>query len=70
MGEPWEAVDLAKQRKIMEAASLYLNREDLSEQKHRFDIVSILWKEDHKKPVIEHLVEAFDEVDDRPAFYE
>ena len=66
-GQPWEAVDRSKQRKVMEAASLYLNREELTEQLYRFDIVSILWQEDEKNPVIEHLVDAFDEAEQSKA---
>lgn len=59
-GEPWEAVDLAKQKKISQAASIYLNKENLADQKSRFDIISITWLEGQTKPEIEHLIDAFE----------
>ena len=60
-GEPWEAVDQAKQEKILKAASIYLNREGLNGQKTRFDIVSVTWNDHERLPQIEHLEDAFDE---------
>lgn len=60
-GDPWEAVDRAKQGKIISAASIYLNREDLLDQQIRFDIVSVVWGEQDAKPKIEHWIGAFDE---------
>lgn len=62
-GEPWEAVDRNKQKKIIAAASVYLNRENLNDQKSRFDIVAVTWPDRKQRPQIEHLVAAFDESD-------
>ena len=60
-GEPWEAVDRIKQAKILDLADAYMTREDILDQKARFDIVSVTWSDDSKAPIIEHLVDAFDE---------
>ena len=62
-GQPWEAVDRSKQKKIIAAASIYLNREGLNELKSRFDIVAVTWVDESKPPHIEHLIDAFDESD-------
>lgn len=59
-GEPWEAVDLTKRKKLLHLAEAYMKREDLSDQKARFDIVAITWMENTKRPTIEHLIDAFD----------
>lgn len=59
-GAPWEAVDQAKQAKIMKTAQAYLRREELTDQKARFDIVSVTWLDGQRKPDIEHLMDAFD----------
>lgn len=60
-GEPWEAVDEQKQKKILATASLYLKREDLLDQKSRFDIVSITWSDPDEKPEIQHFENAFED---------
>ncbi len=59
-GEPWEAVDFAKRKKLLHLAEAYLKREDLNDQKARFDIVSVTWLEGENRPEIEHLIDAFD----------
>lgn len=59
-GEPWEAVDLTKRKKLLHLAEAYMKREDLSDQKARFDIVAITWIENTASPTIEHLIDAFD----------
>jgi putative endonuclease len=58
-GEPWEAVDLAKRKKLLHLAEAYLKREDLNDQRARFDIVSVTWLEGAHRPEIEHLIDAF-----------
>ena len=60
-GEPGEAVDVTKQKKIIQAATEYLNRESLNDQKSRYDIISITWTDLSHPPKIEHWVDAFDE---------
>lgn len=60
-GEPWEAVDFSKQKKLQAAASIYLNREGLNEQSYRYDIISVLWPDENQPPQIEHLENAFGE---------
>lgn len=58
-GQPFEAVDHAKQNRIRNAADVYLCREGIEDQKIRFDIVSIHWPSGNNSPEIEHLVDAF-----------
>lgn len=55
-GEPWEAVNKAKRKKICESADAYIRQNDIN-QEPRFDIISII-KSD-KEFRIEHLEEAF-----------
>jgi len=55
-GEPWEAVNQAKRKKICASADAYIQQYDINHEP-RFDIVSII-KSD-KEFRIEHLEEAF-----------
>lgn len=55
-GEPWEAVNKAKRKKICASADAYIQQYDIHHEP-RFDIVSII-KSD-KEFRIEHLEEAF-----------
>lgn len=53
-----EAVDARKQRKIMQVATLYLQRYRLSNQRCRFDVIEILQPE-QDQPQIQHFINAF-----------
>lgn len=61
--QPWEAVDTAKQRKLIRLGGAYLRREGLLDQRARFDIVSVSWDGKTRKPEIEQLIDAFGEDD-------
>ena len=53
-----EAVDVRKQRKIAQVATLYLQRYRLSNQHCRFDVIEILQPE-QDQPQIQHFINAF-----------
>ncbi len=55
-GEPWESVNIQKQRRIIQAANEYLVLKDISLQS-RFDIISIVHNSKYSK--LEHLEDAF-----------
>jgi len=61
-GNPAEAVDLRKQRRLTRLAVTYLKRHGLLEYPARFDVVAITWPEDRRRPAIEHFENAFDAV--------
>ena len=56
-GTPAEAVNFEKQRRILSAASIYLQEKGLSEANIRFDIIEILANK------IRHIQAAFDATD-------
>ncbi|MEY3399512.1 MAG: hypothetical protein RL220_2106 [Bacteroidota bacterium] len=56
-GDPWEAVNRKKRKKIITAADHYI-RLNQSEEKIRFDIVSIVWPFG-SRPKITHIEQAF-----------
>ncbi|QDU59392.1 hypothetical protein Pan216_02200 [Planctomycetes bacterium Pan216] len=60
-GEPWEAVDRRKQRRITRAAVGYAQRAKMADRPIRFDIIAITlpdrWWE---KPRIDHFEDAFE----------
>ncbi len=58
-GTPAEAVTLIKQRRLTLAALHFLKRYGLLEQRCRFDVVAIVWPQDHLPPRIEHIRDAF-----------
>ncbi|MEC9092935.1 MAG: YraN family protein [Planctomycetota bacterium] len=60
-GEPWEAVDAAKQERIIGVANAYLAQENLKDQDCRYDIVSVIWGNENRPAEIRHLENAFDE---------
>ena len=53
-----EAVDGRKQQKIVQVATLYLQRYRLSNQRCRFDVIEILQLE-QGQPQIQHFINAF-----------
>jgi putative endonuclease len=61
-GQPAEAVTTEKQRRITITALEFLKRHHLLEQQCRFDVVAIIWPDDRRQPVIEHIRNAFESV--------
>ncbi len=59
-GEPAEAIDSNKQRHMTTAALAFLKSKHLLEQAARFDVVSLIWSNDHEFPEIEHIENAFE----------
>ena len=59
-GQPFEAVDANKQRKIAQAALAWLKAKRRLSQSVRFDVISIIWPDDTKTPQIDHFRHAFD----------
>jgi putative endonuclease len=56
-GDPIEAVDNRKKEQISKMAKMYLNRKRLWHLNCRFDVVSIVFKEN--KPIVKILKDAF-----------
>lgn len=61
-GMPYEAVDDAKQAKIIKTATCFLKKNQLLECQFRFDVISILWPQ-NERPALEHYVSAFEPAD-------
>jgi putative endonuclease len=64
-GNPAEAVDGVKQRQLTRLAVAYLRRYHLLEHPARFDVIAVTWPETERRPVIEHIENAFDAVGQR-----
>ena len=62
-GEPAEAVDEQKQRKLTTTAKRYLKWNNLIEYPSRFDVIAITWPDDRKPPGIVHYKDAFEAAD-------
>jgi putative endonuclease len=58
-GQPAEAVDEAKQRRLTRLALAYLRRHDLLDCPVRFDVVAVTWPDRQRSPQIEHFKAAF-----------
>lgn len=67
-GHPVEAVDYRKRRKLTQTALAYLKRHGLLERRARFDVLTVLWPEDERKPHIEHFQNAFEPVGEGQMF--
>lgn len=63
-GHPAEAVDAEKQRRLTRAAVSFLKRHRLLEYPARFDVVAITWPAGKRRPLIEHVKDAFEAVGD------
>ncbi|HEY7553978.1 MAG TPA: YraN family protein [Candidatus Binatia bacterium] len=57
-GNPLEAVEPKKQRRMILAARLFLHQKKLHERDARFDVVGISWP--GAEPVVEHVQNAFE----------
>lgn len=62
-GSPGEAVDSRKQAHLTRAAMYWLKQHGQLERRARFDIVSIVWPDDSRRPTVEHFPHAFDATD-------
>jgi putative endonuclease len=61
-GVPAEAVTAEKERRITLTALRFLRRYRMLNQRCRFDVVSIVWPDDGRRPEIEHFRNAFEAV--------
>lgn len=59
-GQPLEAVDETKQRRISQAAISFCKQHDLSDCQCRFDVVSVVWPESTRTPQLLHITYAFE----------
>jgi putative endonuclease len=57
-GNPLEAVEPRKQRRMIHAAQFFLHEKKLHQREARFDVVGISWPGDD--PVVEHVQNAFE----------
>ncbi|HEY5312880.1 MAG TPA: YraN family protein [Pirellulales bacterium] len=58
-GEPSEAVDAEKQRRLTRTALMFLKRHGLLDNPARFDVVAVTWSDAAGEPEIEHVRDAF-----------
>lgn len=63
--QPAEAVNAAKQQRLIRAAKRYMLKHELMECDYRFDVVSIVWPAG-KPPRIDHIPRAFIESKHEP----
>jgi putative endonuclease len=61
-GNPEDAVDGVKQRRLTRLAVAFLKRHRLLDHPARFDVVAVTWPEAKGRPAIEHFDNAFDAV--------
>lgn len=59
-GDPSEAVNADKQRRLTRLALGWLKQHGLMEQPARFDVVAITWPAGRRRPLIEHYPNAFE----------
>jgi putative endonuclease len=60
LGEPWEAVGAVKEKRIAQAARLFLHRRKIRDVPIRFDVISIVWPKDvASEPEVVHYPDAF-----------
>ncbi len=59
--QPYEEVNLKKQRNIIKAADIYLRRHNI-EKEARFDVISIVLKTDSQVEIT-HIISAFSAID-------
>ncbi len=60
-GSPAEAVTPVKQRRLSRSAMAFLKTHDMLDHPARFDVVSIIWPRESKKPSeVKHIENAFE----------
>ena len=57
-GTPFEAVELRKQQKLIQAAQYFIAQKGLQQRDSRFDVVGISWP--GREPMVEHIENAFE----------
>jgi putative endonuclease len=57
-GNPLEAVEGRKQKKMIQAAEFFLNQKGLHNREARFDVIGISWS--GQQPAVEHIENAFE----------
>lgn len=57
-GNPLEAVESRKQKRMIQAAQFFLNEKGLHNREARFDVVGISWL--GQQPAVEHIENAFE----------
>ena len=57
-GTPFEAVELRKQQKMIQAAQYFIAQKGLQQRDSRFDVVGISWP--GREPMVEHIENAFE----------
>lgn len=67
-GQPGEAVDLEKRRRLTRLARAFLKRRGLLGRPARFDVIAVIWPQGTSRPQIEHLPNAF-EATGRESFF-
>lgn len=58
-GDPSDAVDLVKQKRLTRLALGYMKRHGLLTYPARFDIIAVVWPAGARKPQIDHIKNAF-----------
>ncbi|MDX2038373.1 MAG: YraN family protein [Isosphaeraceae bacterium] len=58
-GDPLLAVTHAKQRRVGIAARQFARKRKLRDHPMRFDVITVLWPEGEREPLIEHIRHAF-----------
>lgn len=61
-GQPFEAVNPSKQAKLTRLALVWLKQNNRLNSSARFDVVSVIWPPDAKRPTINHYKNAFEAV--------
>lgn len=59
-GHPSEAVGPEKQRRIVREALAFMKRHQLLGNPCRFDVVTLVWPDETRRPVVEHFESAFE----------
>jgi putative endonuclease len=58
-GHPGEAITFQKRKQLTRAALAWLKRRGLLEQRARFDVIAVTWRE-RESPLVEHFRHAFE----------
>jgi putative endonuclease len=59
-GQPIDAVNVEKQRRMTRAALVFLKREDWLNRRSRFDVIAVVWADRQAPPQITHYRNAFE----------
>ncbi|HET6425003.1 MAG TPA: YraN family protein [Planctomycetaceae bacterium] len=59
-GQPIDAVNLDKQRRMTRAALVYLKREGWLDRRSRYDVIAVVWPDRESTPQITHYRNAFE----------